>query len=480
MPERNAVKILITVVAVAATLQLAATPFFGDDLAYLGVFSGPNAHCDGFFDWLLNGARHWLNVNGRLANILFTVLLLLPKWLLACICGCFTAMMYSETIKQSGLSKNFTSAAILAGVMLFALPWWDYMMLFDCQFNYVFSCGMCLWAFRMIYTKPKSKLHLAVLSFACLACGMMHEAASFPLCIAVSLSIFLSGEKPNKVLFASFATGSLLVTFSPGIIIRALESGSKTPDDTLLMLLLKSDSAALLVALGIIIVVIRGKFRSFAASKTGVLAIASVISMAIGSASGIIGRTGWFAQTYAFIVIFTFISPTISRTPKIITAALLATMLFHATAVVAWQWKLSGEYDTFEKAYAASSDGIVYGDFTKDNAAPLITLNKTRGVPDADDTYLLICLARHLGKKDFPPIVLPSEVKTAVTENFSGTVTLSNGDIITSTKPKDAKPLETGFFITHCSGTECVVQPFTLHGKKYYHISPRILDPGDR
>ena len=69
MPERNAVKILITVVAVAATLQLAATPFFGDDLAYLGVFSGPNAHCDSFFDWLLNGARHWLNVNGRLANI---------------------------------------------------------------------------------------------------------------------------------------------------------------------------------------------------------------------------------------------------------------------------------------------------------------------------------------------------------------------------------------------------------------------------
>ena len=118
MPERNAVKILITVVAVAATLQLAATPFFGDDLAYMGVFSGPNAHCDSFFDWLLNGARHWLNVNGRLANILFTALLLLPKWLLACICGCFTALMYSETIKLSGLSKNFTSAAILAGVML--------------------------------------------------------------------------------------------------------------------------------------------------------------------------------------------------------------------------------------------------------------------------------------------------------------------------------------------------------------------------
>ena len=102
--------------------------------------------------------------------------------------------------------------------------------MFDCQFNYVFAAGMCLWAMRMIFYQPKSNGLRQLAAVGCFAAGMMHEAASLPLCIGIMVYLLAGGKRPSWLLAAAFALGTAAVTFSPGIWMRA--TTGHTPDDS--------------------------------------------------------------------------------------------------------------------------------------------------------------------------------------------------------------------------------------------------------
>ena len=222
-----------------------------------------------------------------------------------------------------------------------------------------------------------------------------------------------------------------------------------------------------------------------------IFAIAAIASMCFSAMSGIVGRSGWFAQIFAIIAIFHWITTheyKINRTiGGIISTILVAAILFHYIETARWQMKVGKEVEDAAQLYSESKDGQVYFDATRDNELPWWTLNKTRGVPDADDLYLLAAFSQYYGNDNAPLKLLPTEVLDINAEllKTNGIVALKNGDKISTSPISEAKTLTSereGISISiynDANGKEWVVTPFIINDT-LYHITPRITDPGDR
>ncbi|MGN0224311.1 MAG: DUF6056 family protein [Muribaculaceae bacterium] len=448
------------------------TPFSGDDWVYYDAAHGRN-----LLGWIANGVGHWLTTNGRLANIGFTPLLVAPKWLLSAVCAFFAALMYAEAARAAKVMRLCGGFALMTVLLTIALPWWDSMWMFDCQFNYVFAAALCLWAVRMLWHAPQKTVWRWLAAAVCLAAGMMHEAASLPLCIAGAVYLWAGGPRPDKLLATAFAIGTAVVTFSPGIWMRAVEA--TPPDDTLFNLLIHSDLAASFVAIGLLFMSVSAKHRQhlrrYLATTIGLFAVAAVVSMAISLASGIVGRSGWFAEIYAFIVIISFGHTWLERLKPAATLVALAIPLIQLLFVWNTQSAAYDEYQRYEQAYRNSKDGVVYIDYTRDDQWPALALNRIRGVLDPDDCYLHLTLRNHIDPAKPLPVVLPTEAQGISTDSI-----LRCGDIITTTLPPDAVTRPDGLRLCHRNGREWVIQPYRRAGRQLYHLSSRQLDPGDR
>lgn len=448
------------------------TPLSGDDLVYYDAANGRN-----FFGWIANGVGHWLTTNGRLANIGFTPLLVAPKWLLSAVCAFFAALMYAEAVRAAKVMRLCGGFALMTAMLTIALPWWDSMWMFDCQFNYVFAAALCLWAVRIMWHAPQKTMWRWLAAAVCLAAGMMHEAASLPLCIAGAVYLWAGGRRPDKLLAIVFVIGTAVVTFSPGIWMRAVEA--IPPDDTLFNLLIHSDLAAAFVAIGLLFMAVnpkhRQRLRQYLATPTGLFAVAAVVSMAISLASGIVGRSGWFSEIYAFIVIVSYCQPWLDRVS--VRSIVLAQLIPIAQLVIVLisQIIAFGEYSEYELRYRQSDDGIVFMDYTRDDQRCVLSLNRVRGVLDPDDRYLHQTLAKHIGPNKPLPVILPAEA-----EFITSDCALSCTDIIVTTLPTDAITRADGLRLCQRANREWVIQPYHRHGQQLYHLSPRQLDPGDR
>ena len=471
-PYPNAATYTIVAVGLITFFICLVTPFSGDDWVYYDAAHGRN-----LLGWIANGVGHWLTTNGRLANIGFTPLLVAPKWLLSAVCGFFAALMYAEAARAAKVMRLCGGFALMTALLTIALPWWDSMWMFDCQFNYVFAAALCLWAVRMMWHAPQKAVWHRLAVVGCFAAGMMHEAASLPLCIAGAVYLWAGGRRPDKILATAFALGTAVVTFSPGIWMRA--AGEHTADASLLMLLFESDLAAAIVALVLLFMAVRAKhrqrLRQYLATTTGLFAVAAVVSMAISLASGIVGRSGWFAEIYAFIVIISFCRQWLDRVKPVATFVVLAIPLLQLLFVWVTQSAAYDEYQQYEQEYSKSPDGVVYIDYTRDDQWPVLALNRIRGVLDPDDRYLHQTLARHLGADKPLPVLLPTEAQGISTDS-----TLRCGDIITTTLPPDALTRADGLILCHRAGRQWVIQPYRHGSHHLYHLSPRQLDPGDR
>ena len=478
----NITTLFIFAVSAALVLQLYFTPYSGDDWVYFGAYSGYKSVCHNAWEWLKLGFGHWLGTNGRFANIGLTPLLLLPKWLLAGLCGMAAYMMYSKTVFFIDEKKSLPVTVIVVTILVTALPWWDSMMVFDCEFNYVFSSAMCLTAVNLLFKTPGNRLRYILSAAFCFVAGMMHEAASMPLLCGVAVYIYFGGKRPDNRLLWSFAAGTFIVTFSPGIWLRA--SHLSEPDDILPLLLLKSDALSLLLAGGIFYSLLREKMRvevkKYSSSIICIFAVASLVSMAMSGVSGIVGRSGWFAEIYALIVITYFAKEYLLKIPKVVYTLPALTVLVHVSMVVYGQRSAGIEYAEFDRKYLNSKSGIVFIDYTRDDERSAFLLNKVRGVPDPDDTYLLKTYAEHYSETSPKPIVLPSDAKKYLEAGLNETVVLKSGDILSTVCPKLSEVRDDGLMLCEKDGVQMVVQEFCYDGKQYYHISKRILDPGDR
>lgn len=479
-------KCLVGAIALVSYFIFLDTPYTGDDLAYNGVFGGVSPKYDSWIDYPRWMASHWLTTNGRMANYLMPLLGSLPKWLVALFCSFMLLLMYRLSVTLSACKNGFIAIALVSCIY-FVLPWWDSMAIFDCQLNYVWASAMCLLAVWIIFTiQSDSFWFTAVSALICVAAGMMHEAASMPLCVGFLVYMLSARWKPRRiqwVVLAAFAFGTACVLFSPGIILRA---GSGTaPDDPLWLLLIKSDLVAAALWLFIVILALSGRGRKELAwlftSRLCIFVVAALVSMAVSLASGVVGRSGWFAELFAMIAVFGWLGR--HWHPQALWASTLVSLVTVAQIVFValWQHRLSDEFSEFETKYVESSDGVVFMDYTRDDELPWWTLGRLRGVLDPDDGWLLECHAAYYRADEAWPVVLPLETLNHLPLSVIET-RLSNGDLLVSRLPEDAVEISSpreGIPIMICeiNGIQWVAQSLPGGG---WHLSPRMLDPGDR
>lgn len=405
MPEtRKIIGLLLLFMFICYAIFEWFMPYSGDDLAYISStvdYLNERTMWHLPFKW----AGHWLGNNGRFANLIFlSIAPFLPHWLMALLNAAFITMMIYFIMKLCNFKgTDVTGKVLVISIITFAFCWWDSMEVYDCIYNYVLSAGLGL-AFIKILTdnRPvKNKYGTMLLATLALVAGGMHEAMSMPLLCGIVAYAFINREfypslnQSHKVALKTFVIGVAIVFFSPGIWMRFGKNVS--PDDPLLMLLLKSDFIALglfaLIGVGMCIAPWRKKIIEAGHTSWIIFVVAAAVSLCFSAVSGIVGRSGWFAQIFALIAIVKWCNDHDYKFNRIaggaVSTLLIITMAFHMIEVTRWQIKVGNETESVTRLYKNSPDGLVFFDATRDNQLPWWNLNKNRGVPDADDLYLL-------------------------------------------------------------------------------------------
>ena len=478
---------LIWAIAVITFEIFIYTPYTGDDLVYIGLFKGASPDCEHLIEWPRWCGSHWLTNNGRLANYLMPLLGLLPHTLVSLICAAMLMLMYRVSLTLTRSSNSMVNVLFVAS-LTFVLPWWDSMFIFDCQLNYVWASALSLLSVWIILTIERGQPAWFVMLSAliCVCGGMIHEAASMPLCVGVAVYLWLNRSSVTRSqvwLFAAFAIGTCEALFAPGIIMRA--SSSAEPDDTWFWLLVKSDAVAagLWIVLGVTALFRAGRkiIADLMQSPLGIFAVAALVGIVVSVGSGIVGRSGWFAELAALIVIFGVLGRSVKISNNVVSVVVSVVTVAYLAGVLTWQIRLSREFDAFNKSYVESDDGTVYLDYTRDDELPWGALGRLRGVLDPDDAWLLGCHAKFYRGDEAWPVVLPEGARQNV-PLMNDSVRLANGDLLVRELKPDAYPYlltREDLTIMLCPvGDEVwVAQPIASGG---WHLSPRMTDPGDR
>lgn len=488
---------LLVIVAAAGVAEYTFMPYGGDDFAYMTTLRTSTGFDGRFPLWLYpkSVALHWLLSNGRMANFLAPLFLaLFPKWLNSLILGCCMALLPLLILKLGRVNDRPLLGVAVIAVVMWAFPWWDFMMTVDFALNYSVSTVSVLAVGLLFRRRPDCRSVAARVALFVLGgvAGCMHEALTLPLLAGAGLYIWknrLWSSLPaaTRMLALGFAAGVAVVFLSPGIWSRFGQDF--TPDDPLPILLLKSVPVTLSGLLLLIAVSLipssRPRLVRFLSSDASVWIIASLLSTGFCAVGGIVGRSGWFSQTFALVAICRWFSMSpVGRVkrPYLVAASLLAILV--SVQSVASAVVLCREGSRMIKAetlYGDSADGVVFFDIPRENELPLWTLGRARFIDD-DDRY-----QAHLLMLYYPlprPVFLPSAARRLnfATLHFAR---FSNGDIITDSCPPDAVLDDSYDYpsvmrVTDPDGAVRIAVPFTRADRTFYYVTPRILDLGDR
>lgn len=456
-------------------------PLTGDDLVYGPLYT---LRYHGVAGYALYIAQHWLSTNGRIANLIAPLMLnYIPHWALLLLNAAITALMFVAVINLACTQRvGITARLLLISILAYTLPWWDSMLLFDCSFNYVWATTFGLFAIYAILNHRCNNILLAI--FAFLAAGM-HEAMGVPLsCGLIAYLLFTRAHKSLSTLqrlpILAFFAGSAFVFLSRGLWSRF--GAIQEVNDPMPLLVLKSDFFVIALIILVIVAYITDRQRLIKAihSPWIIFAVAALASCTFSAVSGIVGRSGWFAQIYALIAIYLWADTYnwhISR-PSAITLTLIMAipLTIHYIEFTRYQITSGTQLAQSIQQYTNSPDGIVYGDYLGDPDKPWWTLHKTRGVPDADDNWVLATITQCYGNPSRPLTILPTALRTLDPRTITTTLTPVGANFVTTTIPQGTTPQ---MRYTH-AGTQYVVVPFTRDNITLYLITPLDLDPGDR
>lgn len=480
-------------------------PHVGDDLSYansITVFSNKFKGNE-IIAWFYYCVRHWVFSNGRLANYLASGLLYwFPQWFIAILNGFFWSYLGFIILKITKcLNSNIILTFIILGFIWLLLPWWDNGLLTDVALNYSYSSSLGLtvvYLFIKKHFQVNSLLRILLFLFSFIA-GMMHEAMSLPLLLGFCVYSFLKNKRQvsiswktltsvQKNIFIGFGLGVLEVVLSPGIWMRLIRSSGRLPDAPFPILFLISDFLVIILFLvtTIILIVNKDLIKKLFNGPFCIFFVASIISAFFSGVSGIIGRSGWFAQIYSLICIIFILRNLSINFPKklifIVGPFFLFIILFCYISVFVWQIKRWREFNNVITQYEMSEDGTVYADYTDDNEIPLYTLGITNGVPDPDDFYSIETIEKYKGNgKKY--LVLPKAIEFWDGKLEETYLNVGKG-YVTNFDPSERKIFydngDRQVGIYNVSGKIFIVTEFFKNGNLYYFSQPLDLDWGDK
>lgn len=491
---------LLTIVLIAGAglayfAALLRRPLVGDDLIYYGTYSN---NYDGLTGLPLFMARNWLHVNARMGDMLSPVwLCLIPQWLRAAISGAaISGMLYASAALCSNNSRkdNPCIPFFTVALMLIILPWWDSTMLFAVQFNYVWASAAALLILLLILRRKMQSRFWLLLTPLSFVAGSMHEAIGFPLACGIICYLFTRAKQSHidniskKCNTAAFIFGGFFSITSPASYSRLVNTYGITPDDPAWLLYLKSDFLVLALVATLIILWFthRHKLLQLARSPWVIFVVAAIASSIFSAVSGIVGRSGWFAQIFALIAIAE-LADTLKSNSKttflsdVVAVILTSALIVQLCAMAYFQRRCNNELEQVLESYKASDDGVVYCDVTIDSDKPLWLMHKTMSVPDADDLWVNHTIDHVYGNDDKQIRILPTVIRDLEILPEEKNVTVYVGDsFVTSEYPQESRTLPSGLTLCNRDGREFVILQYRKSGRTLYYLTPRDIDPGDR
>ena len=172
-----------------------------------------------FFESVWNCCRHhYLYDNGRLANVVGAVLLLMPRWLSAIILGSAVAYCTALSARIAGIWRKSLPAYIaLVFLWVFALPWNDKMLTLVFSYNYI--CGAALSLMLLAFTLSDKKMSVGAYFALALVTGLWHEGFSGPMLCAIAALAVVHRRYRNKRIVAialGLALGITYLWLAPG------------------------------------------------------------------------------------------------------------------------------------------------------------------------------------------------------------------------------------------------------------------------
>lgn len=311
--------------------------------------------------------------------------------------------------------------------------------------NYVWSTAFVLTFYLLLKTKIRtnkfSLLSVLFINLLGFVAGAMHESAGFPLMCGLIVYIIRSHKlnyiRKHWFLVIGFVFGCLFSVSSPASWNRAL--GSAQIQNILFSPIVSNFYLIITLILTLCLLCnsrYRGKVSTLSNSSWLIFIIASSVAAAFSISSGQYGRSWWFSQIYALIAlakIIDVILPSIRFTiQKRFAWVTSVVVLAHLLGFGYWQTIVNKEFDDAIKLYKTTTTDYISMNYHKQKDIPWYCLSKTRGVPEADKIWQIMCIEQFYFNGDKQFVVIPPKIISK--QNNQADIVLEDSFISTRTE----------------------------------------------
>lgn len=478
---------LLFITICAATLDY-YLPAMGDDLSFWN-FLGLDSYKYPSIKTLKFIAAHILGCNARIFDYMGpAVINLLPRFVAAIVMGGMMGLFFYTMLLSLKLPKNqnyISFTLFFIATTIAVMPWWDCMWLRVCQFNYNWATTFCLLFVYYFFGQRKQfgKFGLFLLFVLGVCSGGSHEQMGLSMCGAFFCSMVFNKrykilDKFQKVMLSGLLFGALLPFTSPFLWTRI---GFETTPYDILRLILNTLPVYIILLLTTMCLSVGKKGRVLLKKSLDshymTLFLAASFAAAIAIWSNIPGRTGWFTESCALILLGRFVIISGAHTNKAVgTLAEIAALLFiiaHYSFSIQAKRTAYKQYKEVIELYIASDDGVVYYDYTGRYDFPTITLNNIKGVPDADDSNNRNVIKNVYGKENKTLIIIPSDFASKLP--LAGDSLTINGTTVYRNLPADIYFSGDSLMLQHRDSGERIIEK--MPGS--WLATKLVLDPGD-
>ncbi len=375
---------IFALTALAFAVFFIFTPYSGDDFWFRHL-AMDQYFATGSFGFpgelirmeMLDHIRH---DNARLCNILFCILVYLPRWITATVTAALCTWLLRALARLAGIGRaDWQKTVWLCAMFAMALPWVEHLFTLCFQLNYLWSMAGAAWiACRVLFGRP---LH-PVLAFAVgLLFGAWHEGFSVPvfagLCALAVCFPSRFRRRDTAAMLAGMAIGIAWLAFCPAALYRG-EGGTRLSEPYYWLLSLRYNFLICIYFILWLAALARRKTRAGALTPLSVFtATCCAVSYLIGVYAAFGMRPGMCGEMFAIAGILRLWPAESGSRVRVALSGLMGIFLIaHLAVASAMTFRVRGEYDTLYKQYRRSTDGRVFTRLTSDLEAPLLALGK--------------------------------------------------------------------------------------------------------
>ena len=299
---------IIAMVTIVHILVYSIMPYTCDDFWYMTPLRDYCMGIDTSFP--ANGLwecwkYHYEFDNIRLANVVFTFTLLIPKIFPSIMSGLLVGVMLWLSSRLSGLSWRNPLLLVVSALMLsFMLPWYEEMFTQCFALNYIWSSALSLWLAWAFFYKNRQP-HVAISAILGVIMGAWHEGIAGPLLVGFVIYLVVDKRAINRqrlAMIIGLVVGLVWLAMAPGL---QTNVGYKTTSFDLYAVLRKVllyHTPLLILMLSIVIALLKKTTRKLILDPIFVAFVAiSVSGSALNFITNVGVRTGWMGYLFGII-----------------------------------------------------------------------------------------------------------------------------------------------------------------------------------